>query len=90
MTKKTIFTLIFLVATTALADTYHVYDADQLVIGRYLVRQIPGTSTYHVYDLDQIVIPKYIVRPTYPGSNNFNLYDPRESTIIQKGPVKGK
>jgi hypothetical protein len=81
--------LILLTASTALADQYHVYDAeDSLLIPKYVVQDKPDGSRF-VYDpKHSLVVPKYVIKPI-PSTNTYHLYDAERSLLIPEATVKG-
>jgi len=67
MKLKTVLILALMLAASA--TTYRIYDANQVVMPKYIVRPRPDGSQA-VYDSRQIVIPKYIIKPNYDGSSS--------------------
>jgi len=67
MKLKVFFTLALMLAASA--TTYRIYDSNQVVIPKYIVKSRPDGSQA-VYDSRQIIVPKYIVRPNYDGSKS--------------------
>ena len=67
MKLKTVLILALMLAASA--TTYRIYDSNQVVIPKYIVKSRPDGSQA-VYDSRQIIVPKYIVRPNHDGSSS--------------------